>query len=107
MAKFCGLIGFACTKELKDQPGVWVDKIIEKPYTGDIVRNMRRWDAAQQVNDDLNVNNSISIIADSDAYNKLHLIKYVCWMGAKWKVTSIDVQPPRVILSIGGLYNGD
>lgn len=107
MAKFCGKIGFALTKELEDQPGVWVDDIVEKSYTGDVIRNIRRWDNSQYVNDNLNVNNSISIIADSFACENAHCIKYVTWMGAKWKVSSIEIQRPRLILTIGGVYNGN
>lgn len=105
MAKFCGKIGFSKTVEREDQPGVWDDDVVERSYTGDIIRNMRRWDNSQYVNDDLNITNSISIVADSFACCNAYLIKYVCWMGAKWKVTSVDVQRPRLILSLGGVYN--
>lgn len=105
MTKYCGKIGFAETYEKR--PGVWASRIIEKDYTGDVLRNIRRWDASSHQNDDLNVNNSISIIADSYIYEHSYLIKYVTWMGCKWKVTNIEIQYPRLILDVGGVYNGD
>lgn len=104
MTKFCGKIGFVDTKQTS--PGVYTPKAIEKSYTGDVIRNIRRWDSSEYLNDDLSVNNSISIVADSFAYENLYKLKYVRWMGAKWKVTSVEIQRPRLVLNIGGVYNG-
>lgn len=104
MTKFCGKIGFIDTKETS--PGVWTPKVIEKSYTGDVIRNIRRWDSSEYLNDDLSINNSISIVADSFAYDNLYKLKYVLWMGTKWKVTSVEIQRPRLVLNIGGIYNG-
>ena len=103
MAKFYGKIGYANTVETK--PGIWKEQIIEKEYYGDILRNIRRLDSAQQVNDNINVSNNISIIADPYAYDNFYSIRYVEFMGSKWKVTSVEVQYPRLLLTIGGLYN--
>lgn len=105
MAKFYGAIGYAETKETA--PGVWTTEcIIERNYSGDVLKNSRRWEAGENLNDDLTVNNEISIVADPYAYQNFHTIRYIKWMGASWKVSKIDVQRPRLILSIGGLYNG-
>lgn len=103
MAKFCGRIGFLRTRETA--PGVWTPKLEWRQYTGDIVRNYRRWDNNEYVNDDFNITNSISIVADSYAYECLGLMRCVEWMGSKWKISSVDVQRPRIIISMGGLYN--
>lgn len=104
MTKFCGKIGFIETKETS--PGVWTEvDPIEKSYTGDVTRNMRRWDQGQNVNDDFNITNSISIVADSYAYENLGIMRYVTWMGTKWKISSVEIERPRLILSIGGIYN--
>lgn len=103
MAKFCGQVGFMETTETV--PGVWTEDIVERSYTGDVIRNGRRWDNSQYLNDNFNVNNSISIVADSFAIEHLHLIRYVTWMGAKWKVSSVEIQRPRLVLSISGVYN--
>ena len=105
MAKFYGPIGYAISSEIR--PGVWKDTVTEKPYPGDVIRNTSKWTTtSDSTNDDLNVSNQISIIADPFAYQNFHCIKYVEFMGAKWKVTSVDVQHPRLLLTLGGVYNG-
>lgn len=103
MAKFCGVIGYAVTKET--EPGIWEEQIVEVEYFGDIIRNTRRINAPGKVNDDISISNQISIIADPFANNNFHAMKYVVFMGAKWKVSEVTVEYPRLILSIGGLYN--
>lgn len=105
MAKWYGTIGYAETKQTS--PGVWRDEITERKYSGDVIRNSNRWSASSEsTNDDLNINNQISILADPFAYQNFHSMKYIEFMGAKWKISSIDVQRPRLILTIGGVYNG-
>ena len=103
MAKFCGAIGYAVTKET--EPGIWEEQIVEVEYFGDVIRNTRRINAPGKVNDDVSISNQISIIADPFANNNFHAMKYVVFMGAKWKVSEVTVEYPRLILSIGGLYN--
>lgn len=103
MAKFCGLIGFEVTKET--EPGLYEEFIIENFYYGDVIRNLRRLNDNSKVNPDVNISNQISIVADPFANNNFHTIRYVEYMGAKWKVTDVEVQYPRLILTIGGLYN--
>lgn len=103
MAKFCGIIGYAVTKET--EPGIWEEQIVDVEYFGDIIRNTRRINAPGKVNDDISISNQISIIADPFANNNFHAMKYVVFMGAKWKVSEVTVEYPRLILSIGGLYN--
>lgn len=104
MAKFFGKIGYATTVETK--PGVWVEKITERNYYGDIVRNTRRLQSADQLNDNINVANEISIVADPFAYQNFYSMRYVEFMGARWKISNVEVQHPRLILTVGGLYNG-
>lgn len=104
MAKFYGNIGFAETVET--EPGVWVEEMTVRPYYGDLVRNTRRLENSGGVNDNVNISNEISIIADPYANHNFHSIRYIEFMGAKWKVSNIEVQYPRLILTIGGVYNG-
>lgn len=104
MAKFYGNIGFAETVET--EPGVWVEEMTVRPYYGDLVRNTRRLENSGVVNDNVNISNDISIIADPYANHNFHSIRYIEFMGAKWKVSNIEVQHPRLILTIGGVYNG-
>ena len=104
MAKWCGIIGYA--EQVETTPGVWSEQITERNYYGDVIRNNRRLQSAGKLNDDINVGNEISIIADPFANNNFHSMRYVEFMGTKWKVTTVDVQYPRLILSLGGVYNG-
>lgn len=105
MSKYCGVIGFARTEKTK--PGIWSDDIVERRYLGDVTKNYQRHDATEYLNDNVNVSNIISIMADPYAFDNFFAIRYVEWMGAKWKVTSVEVQRPRLILTIGGVYNGE
>ena len=103
MAKFYGEIGYANIAET--EPGVWEEKIIKRNYYGDIIRNTRSLQTSDNVNDNINISNEISIVADPYANENFHSMRYVYFMGAKWKITSVEVKYPRLILSIGGLYN--
>jgi hypothetical protein len=106
MARFYGKVGYGETVEKPEGSGVYEDVITEYPYFGDVVRNARQTPERALLNNDLTVNNSISIVAD--AYANLHFfaIRYVEWAGTRWEVPSVDVQAPRLILSLGGVYNG-
>lgn len=104
MAKFYGAIGFAETVEVR--PGVISDKITERNYSGDLIRNTRRLQSGNQLNDDIVVSNEISIIADPYANQNFHSMRYVTFMGAKWKISNVEVMYPRLILTLGGVYNG-
>lgn len=103
--RFYGKVGFMQTFEAA--PGVYEEQITERSYYGDVLRNSRRYSgSSEKVNDDLDINNEISIVADAYAYQNFHALRYVEWMGAKWKVSSVTVERPRLILSVGGVYNG-
>ena len=104
MAKFYGVIGYAVTKETA--PGVWTEEIAEQSYYGDLTRNMRRLQDSGDLNDDINVANEISIVADPYANANFHSMRYVAFMGAKWKISKVEVQYPRLILTLGGVCNG-
>ena len=105
MAKYYGAIGYAETVETT--PGVWVEQVTERQYFGDLTRDSRSLQSAEQLNDNINVANEISIVADPFANENFHSMRYVEFMGAKWKVTSVEVQYPRLILTVGGVYNGE
>ena len=106
MARFYGMVGFAQASEIR--PGVWEDTIVERPYYGDTIRNLRRHESGQdKVLDDINITNEFSIVADAYANENFHRMKYIEFMGTKWKIITIDAsQRPRLILSVGGVYNG-
>ena len=101
--KYCGKIGFAITSETV--PGNWTEQITEKLYYGDLIRNSRKLQSSGNQNDNIVISNEISIIADPFAKENFHAIRYAEYMGTKWKVSSVDVQYPRLILSLGEVYN--
>lgn len=103
MAKFYGEIGFATQTK---SSGIVKEEIVKRKYFGDLIRNIRQLQSTDQLNDNINVSNQISIIADPYATENFHSMRYVEFMGAKWKVTSVEVQYPRLILQLGGVYNG-
>ena len=104
MAKWHGKIGYAVTVET--EPGIWDEQITERKHYGDVLKFTRRLQTTDKLNDDINVGNEISIIADPFANSHFYSMRYIEFMGAKWKITNVNVQHPRLILSIGGLYNG-
>lgn len=106
MARFHGVVGYGESVETPENSGKWVQVITEKPYQGNVIRNVRNLDQSDKVNDDITVANSISIVADEYAIENFLNIKYVRWMGSYWTVTTVDVQRPRLILSLGRIYNG-
>ena len=105
MSKFCGPIGYGLRVETR--PGVWKDEFVEHISYGDIERANTSWNASSDsTNDDLNINVQISIVADPFAQDNLRSMKYVRLMGANWKITKIEPRHPRLILTLGGVYNG-
>lgn len=105
MAKYYGSIGYAETKETS--PGVYMEEITERKYSGDILRNFgNRSTSSYSTNDNLDINVQISIIADPYAYQHFQLMKYIVFMGAKWKIKSIEPRYPRMFVTVGGVYNG-
>lgn len=105
MAKFYGPVGYVEGQETGLD--IVTNVPVEKLYRGDIEKNTRRLEKGEGVNDDVTINNTISIVADPYAYQHMHAIRYVKWMGVAWTVTSVDVKYPRLILSLGGVYNGE
>lgn len=104
MSKFYGAIGYAETVE--ETPGKWVERIVERSYYGDVGRNTRRLESSGGVNDNINIANEISIVADPYANQNFHAMRYVEFMGTRWKISNVEVKYPRLILTVGGVYNG-
>lgn len=105
--KFYGTIGFSKLEEETidgEGTGVWEEKITEKQYYGDVTRNTIRYSSTEKVNDDLEISNNLSIVADSFAYDNLGAMKYAVLNGVKWKITSIEIAQPRIILSLGSVF---
>lgn len=105
MAKYAGPIGYS-EGQVETKPGVWNDVIVEKRGLGDVIRNNRRLTPGDQANDDITVGNTLSIVADAYANEHFANIRYARWMGVLWTVSTVEVQSPRLLLTLGGVYNG-
>lgn len=106
MARFFGEVGYGKSIETPPNSGVWVDVITESEYQGDVIRNTRQLEGGDKVNDDIVVSNSISIVADEYARDHFFEIRYVRWAGVMWTVSAVEVRSPRLILTLGSVYNG-
>lgn len=106
MARYYGEIGYGNTIESPSESGVHVDEITEFKYYGDVIRNTRKLEPGEGLNNDISVGNSISIVADQYAIDHFFAIRYIRWMGTLWTVTNVEVRSPRLILSLGSVYNG-
>ena len=104
MARWFGKVGYAETVETV--PGVHEEQITERSYYGDVNRNTRRLESSGNLNDNVNVANEISIVSDAYAELNFHAMRYVEFMGARWKITNVQVERPRLILTLGGVWSG-
>lgn len=104
--RFSGTVGYGESVEDPEGSGKWVSKITKRTYYGDVIRNTRQMNPGDKVNSDISVGNSISIVADPFAVDNFLNIKYVEWAGVFWTVTDVEVRKPRLILSLGSVYNG-
>lgn len=104
MARFHGEVGYGVTTEVS--AGVWEDTVVEKTYTGDIIRNTKRTLEGLGANDDFVIGHSVSVVADAFASEHYSAIRYVKLAGSRWKVTEVEILRPRLLLRLGGVYNG-
>jgi hypothetical protein len=104
MDRFFGHVGYGTPTETA--PGVWEDKIVEAEYYGDVIRAAGKPEPTDTLNQGISVGNSISVLADPYAFDHFLKIKYVRWAGVRWIVTNVEIASPRLILSLGSVYNG-
>lgn len=105
MAKFNGMVGYSIVSETT--PGVWEESYTERPYVGDVARLSRAIQTQQNsTNDNVVLSNQITIVADAFAFENFFNIRYVRWLGSKWKVRNVEVNRPRLILTLSEVFNG-
>lgn len=107
MAKFYGVVGYIVETDSEDSPDVVIPRPVERWYRGDLLRNSRRLEKSEELNDNVTISNKISIVADPYALSHIFAMRYVKWMGGVWKVSSVEVETPRLTLELGGVYNGE
>ena len=103
MPKCSGVIGYALAGET--QPGVWTEGITEKKYIGEIVKDNRRIVDQSEINGSINISNNISIISNRFMLDNMAYMRYLTFNNSKWKISSVEIKPPRIIITLGGLYN--
>lgn len=104
MVKYAGLVYY--TTQLETKPGVWKDSVKEHFMRGDVLRKASSSQNGDKVNSDVSLNHRVSLIADEYALGNYHDIKGIQINGRVWQVESIEVQRPRLIVTLGGLLNG-
>lgn len=100
--KFHGNIGFSVSQETT--LGVWTQVIKDVPYYGEFTKQVNKWTTGTEINDNASFSSQLSIVSDPFAINNFHSIKYVEYQGIKWKVTSVEIMRPRLLLTLGGEY---
>lgn len=100
MAKFYGIIGYV--KSIESEPGIWTDDIVEHTHIGDITKNTKRYQTTSDINDNINISNTISIVTTPYAALNYPYMKYVILDGVKWKISDIDIQSPRILITTSG-----
>lgn len=104
MTKYAGMVGFS--SQVETSPGVWTDKPTERKMKGDVIRANATSKSGDKINDDVSLNHRISLVGASVPTQEYYNIKYVELDGFKWEVSSIEVQRPRIIVTLGGMWNG-
>lgn len=108
MEKYHGFVGFAIP--VQTAPGVYSTKnnMVRKEYGGEVYRIFRHSSSVSTTtNEEMTMASEIHIVADAFFNNNIAAVRYVEYMGAKWKVASIDANDPPVLkLTLGGVYNG-
>lgn len=104
MAKFYGIVGYG--EPVETAPGVWQDSIVERSYSGDVIRDSRDLQDDEHMNSDITVGNRVSIVADAYANEHFFAMRYIQWAGTLWVVSEVEVQSPRLVLRLGGVYHG-
>lgn len=104
MSKYHGYVGYATSSET--YPGVWEETVVEREYYGDVIKNRTNIQQNSDVNGQITINNSISIIGDPFAHEHIYSMRYITYLGKKWCITNVEIEYPRLTLNIGGMYNG-
>lgn len=103
--KWSGKIGFAQDTE-ESAPSVFVERIVERSYYGDVLEFGRLMQGGDKINEDVTVGNQLSVVADPFAQSNLYAMRYATFCGQHWKITNVKVQYPRLVLTLGGIWNG-
>ena len=105
MGKFAGSVGYVI--ETETNPGVWSATDNVRHMQGDVLRVASTFQGNEKVNKDVTLQHRISLVGDSFAYEHFFEIRWIEYLGTKWEVTLLEVQKPRIIATLGGVYRGN
>lgn len=105
MNKWHGIVGYITNTEV--EPGDWRPTVTETAYFGEVLEYTSRWNSTNSANDNTDITARISIVADPYAYQNFSKIKFAEFMDAMWEVKSVSPKYPRLVLALGGVYNGE
>lgn len=104
MAKYAGNVCYVT--EVESPPGVWrKEETVVRMY-GDILRTASVFQGAERINKNITLQNRISLLANSIGMSNFYNIQWIEYLGTKWEVTLIDIVSPRIIVTLGGIWNG-
>ena len=107
MAQYSGMLGYVMPAK-EDPPGIWKPSaVVEKLGRGDLIGQTINNEDVGGLSDGITINNQLSIIMDPFVNKNLESLKYVILYGTRWEIKSMTINRPRVILTLGGVYNGE
>lgn len=104
--KYSGLAGFN-EKDIEVRPGVLQNQIKERRIKGNVLNyGHYNSDTPNSMQQDVSIRNRLSIIMDPYIKKNFNNILYVTFMNVRWSISSLTINGNRVILDLGGVYNG-
>lgn len=104
--KYSGLAGFE-KKHNEVRPGVLQNQIKEVRIKGDVINYGHSLNPTQGSDQqDVHIRNRLSIVMNPYLRDNFSSLVYVIFMNVKWEVSSFTINGPRVIIDLGGVYNG-
>jgi len=106
--KFHGVVGVATGDQIEKpaNSGIFVDEIEERVATGEQIRDTRQIANPDKVNFDMTLSTTISVMADVFADVDFLAFRYCERAGVKWVIVNVEPARPRLLLTLGGVYNG-
>lgn len=98
------VLGFS-EKNKEVRPGVWKMQPEEVTHRAKLLTYNKDYDSGEEVNDDLKLRNRYEIVM-KDKKLDYQDMRYVIVKGTKWKVSALEFLEVRIIITLGGVYNG-
>lgn len=103
MTRFFGEVGYVTTTR---SGGVSEYIATERQYYGNELRSLRYFRQGESILGEVSQQTRISVLADGYMLENYYDIRYLMKAGVAWTVSSVEVERPRLILTLGDRYNG-